>query len=145
MKNIFDSKAHAIVNPVNCVGVMGKGLALQFKNNYPQNFIEYKRHCDNGSLQIGKCFSFWENNKFIVNFPTKKHWKESSSYEYIKLGLIALEKHIDFYNIESIAVPQIGCGLGGLDFEIVKPMIIEALDKLVNDEKSPLKWYEIFC
>lgn len=144
MNDIFKSKAFAIVNPVNCVGVMGKGLALQFKKNYPQNYLEYKKHCDSGSLEIGKCFSFFENNKLIVNFPTKNHWKDQSTYSYIKLGLIALERHIEHYKIESIAIPKLGCGLGGLNFAIVKPMIVETLSKLVTDENSSLKSYEIF-
>lgn len=118
-KSIFESNAQTLVNPVNCVGIMGAGLALQFKNLFPNMFQEYKELCDNGGLSVGKSF-LYKGNKWIYNFPTKVHWKDNSKIEYINDGL---KNFVDTYKrrqIRSIAFPKIGAGLGGLYWEDVK-------------------------
>jgi len=121
--NIFDSTADALVNPVNTVGVMGKGLALQFKNKYPENFEVYLKACKGGAFRIGDLLAVKEKDKVIINFPTKEHWKEPSKYEYLIAGFNSLPKIIEGYNIRSIAVPKLGCGNGGLDWNVVKPLL----------------------
>jgi len=126
--DIFDADVEALVNPVNCVGVMGKGLALQFKKKYPENFDCYKVACNIGDVKIGTMFST-RPNRIIINFPTKLHWRDKSHIHDIRLGLNDLIKVIDCSNIKSIAIPALGCGLGGLDWEVVKPLIIEYMDQ----------------
>ena len=121
--NIFNSSCEFLVNPVNCVGVMGKGLALEFKNKYPLNFEIYKKVCDNASFNIGNLLIVPVDNKFIVNFPTKKHWRNKSDLEFIKIGLEELKVAIKDFNIKSIALPKLGCGLGGLDWNEVFDLI----------------------
>ena len=131
--NIFNSSCEFLINPVNTVGVMGKGLALQFKNLFPNNFLKYRQHCLNGNLTIGKLLVINENNKRIINFPTKQDWRNNSKLEYIILGLQKLEIAIQKFNIKSIAFPKIGCGLGGLDWNIVLPEIIKFSERIGND------------
>lgn len=123
--DIFDLDVDAIVNPVNCVGVMGKGLALQFKHKFPNNFLHYKKTCDQRKLTFGKVLPFFdkETQKFIFNLPTKFHWKEESKLENIKLGLESLFQIANDLNIKSIAIPPIGCGLGKLNVELVEKEI----------------------
>lgn len=129
--NIFDADVEALVNPVNCVGVMGKGLALQFKKRYPDNFDCYKAACDIGDIKIGQMLST-RPNKVIINFPTKIHWRDKSKLEYIERGLDGLLKLIDQCGIKSIAIPPLGCGLGGLKWSEVKPLIIEYMEPSVE-------------
>lgn len=128
--DIFDSECEAIVNPVNCVGVMGKGLAKQFKEKFPENFQRYKQCCDSKQLTIGRCLTVSEAGKLIINFPTKDHYKYPSQEAYIEQGLDALVRHISHFKIKSIAIPPLGCGLGGLDYRVVKNMIINGLKSL---------------
>ena len=130
--NLMTSSAEALVNTVNTVGVMGKGIALQFKEEFPKNFATYAKACRSGELVPGKLLITKETNrageeKIIINFPTKLHWRNPSRYEYITEGLAELVKAISEYNIKSIAIPPLGCGNGGLDWNIVKGMIEEAL------------------
>lgn len=126
----------ALVNPVNCVGVMGKGLALQFRTAFPENFKAYKIACDAGLVEIGRMFTYCPSDpcspRFIINFPTKYHWKNNSKIQYIKLGLNDLVKVVLKEQIRSIAIPQLGCGLGGLDWKEVCPIIIEACESMPN-------------
>lgn len=131
--NIFNSSCEFLINPVNTVGVMGKGLALQFKNLFPNNFLKYRQHCLNGNLTIGKLLITTENNKKIINFPTKEDWRNPSKLEYIILGLEKLEIAIERFNIKSIAFPKIGCGLGGLDWNNVLPEIIKFFERVSDD------------
>ena len=131
--NMMTSTAEALVNTVNTVGVMGKGIALQFKEEFPANFATYKTACSTGVLVPGKLLITREINsqgieKLIVNFPTKLHWRNPSKYEYIRDGLAELAKALHEYNIKSIAIPPLGCGNGGLNWDIVKKMIIEVLE-----------------
>lgn len=126
--NIFDSEAEALVNTVNTQGVMGKGLALQFKERYPNNFSLYKRACKNQEVRVGKMFISKEIElsglvRTIVNFPTKKQWRLPSEYIYIEEGLKELKKEIVSRQIKSIAIPPLGSSNGGLDWNVVKPMI----------------------
>lgn len=131
--NIFNSSCEFLINPVNTVGVMGKGLALQFKNLFPNNFLKYRQHCLNGNLTIGKLLITTENNKKIINFPTKEDWRNPSKLEYIILGLEKLEIAIERFNIKSIAFPKIGYGLGGLDWNTVLPEIIKFFERISDD------------
>lgn len=125
--NMLNSSAQALVNTVNTVGVMGKGIALQFKNRFPKNFKEYKEACQNGSFNIGQLLIVQEGDlmsqKLIINFPTKKHWKGNSKYEYIEFGLKALREAIKNYKIKSLALPPLGCGNGGLEWNKIKLLI----------------------
>lgn len=129
--NIFDSEADALVNTVNCVGVMGRGLALQFKKAFPENFKEYKRACDRGEVVPGRMFVTEPNlpitPKFIVNFPTKRHWRDKSRLDDVEAGLVNLRDEIDIRRIKSIAIPPLGCGLGGLHWPDVRRLIVNVL------------------
>jgi O-acetyl-ADP-ribose deacetylase (regulator of RNase III) len=132
--NIFDSKADALVNAVNTVGVMGKGIALEFKNRYPENYKVYKSACDKGTLKTGYVLVVTESDgKIIINFPTKAHWKDASKYEYIEDGLKDLRNKIEEQSLKSIAIPALGCGLGGLKWDVVKVMIEIALGNIETD------------
>lgn len=131
--NLFDSGCQALVNPVNCVGVMGKGLALSFKTKFPVMFKEYAQECRLGNVVPGKMQvskNLGGNPDFIINFPTKRHWKDKSLLEDVELGLQDLVKVVEGKGIKSIAVPPLGCGLGGLDWKVVGPMIKVELGKL---------------
>lgn len=124
--NIFDSDAEALVNAVNTVGVMGAGIALEFKKRFPQNFDTYKGVCNKNALSIGDILIFKEG-KTIINFPTKAHWRDNSEYSYIQSGLKTLKTKLIELEIGSVAIPALGCGLGGLDWAIVKKMIVDEL------------------
>ena len=135
--DLLQSDAEALVNTVNTVGVMGKGIALQFKNQYPYNYKLYKEACKKGELKVGEVLVVKDGDilckKYIINFPTKEHWRSPSEISYIQQGLDALKDSIKEYNIKSIAIPPLGCGNGGLDWNIVKPMIITALGDVEID------------
>lgn len=128
--NILESPAKALVNPVNTVGVMGKGLALAFKHRYPINYATYAKACRDNIIKTGKVSAMFENGKYIINFPTKQHWRNPSKLEWIQSGLIDLKECIQLCNIKSIAIPALGSGLGGLDWAIVKPCIVSAMSDL---------------
>ncbi len=133
--DILDSKAEALVNTVNTLGVMGKGIALQFKKAYPNNFKSYNQACKDKQLEIGKLFVTKDRNvnsgeKIIINFPTKKNWRKPSEYEYIEKGLQDLLNIIEVYNIKSIAIPPLGAGNGGLEWQKVKSIISKYLGPL---------------
>ena len=132
--DILREDVEAIVNTVNCVGIMGRGLALQFKNKFPQNFKEYQLACKNKEVQLGKMFVHQTgqliNPKYIINFPTKGHWKQNSKIEDISNGLDDLTTIIEKYSIKSIAIPPLGSGLGGLDWKMVKKLIEEKLKNI---------------
>jgi len=133
--DMLQAEAEALVNTVNTVGVMGKGIALQFKEAFPHNYKIYADACKRKELIPGKLLAVWDSNselgkKLIINFPTKTHWKSPSKYEYIKNGLIVLKELIIAKGIASIALPPLGCGNGGLEWNKVRPMIEEHLDGL---------------
>ncbi|OOG73797.1 macro domain-containing protein [Algoriphagus sp. A40] len=132
--NLLEANTQALVNTVNTVGVMGKGIALQFKEAFPTNFKIYSAACKKKELQTGNLLVVREQTlngeKVIVNFPTKTEWFMKSKYEYIEEGLNELAKVIEKEKIQSIAIPPLGCGNGGLKWEKVRPMIEEALGHL---------------
>lgn len=134
--DILKADAEALVNTVNCVGVMGRGIALQFKATFPLNFKAYKAACDRNEVQPGRMFVFetetLTNPRYIINFPTKRHWKGKSRMEDIDAGLVALVAEIKSRGIKSIAIPPLGSGLGGLDWEEVRPRIEAAVRDLTG-------------
>lgn len=136
--NIFESKADALVNTVNTVGVMGKGLALQFREEFPENYRLYHKECESGLFDVGQLLITEEANragerKIIVNFPTKRHWRYPSEYSFIESGLKKLREEIQDRGIRSIAIPPLGTHNGGLDWMKVKPMIESLLSGLDCD------------
>jgi O-acetyl-ADP-ribose deacetylase (regulator of RNase III) len=150
--DILGEDVEAIVNTVNCVGVMGRGLALQYKNKFPDNFKIYAKACKSEEVIPGKMFvtqtGKLTNPKYIINFPTKRHWKGKSKLEDIDDGLVDLLKIIKKYDIKSIAIPPLGSGLGGLDWNIVKSKIQNAFTNTTDtniivyqplDEKTVVK------
>lgn len=129
--DLFAEPVDAIVNTVNCVGVMGKGLALEFKRRYPGNFEAYRAACQAGQVRPGRVFVYRASGigmpRFIINFPTKTHWRGRSRLEWIDDGLADLSRVIREEGIRSIAVPALGCDLGGLDWQDVRPRIAAML------------------
>ena len=136
--NLLQSDAEALVNTVNCVGVMGKGIALQFKQAFPANFSTYQKACKANAVQPGKMLvvdtGTMLNPRWIINFPTKTHWRAQSQLEHIEQGLVDLVRVIREYHIQSIALPPLGCGNGGLDWQQVQPLIEIALADLPDVE-----------
>lgn len=129
--DIFQSERQVLVNPVNTVGVMGKGLALQFKIRFPKMFEEYQALCKSGEFDIGQLHLFRTGTKWILNFPTKKHWRNPAKIEYIEAGLARFIEIYESEKIETIAFPMLGSGLGGLDWETqVKPVMEQYLSDL---------------
>jgi O-acetyl-ADP-ribose deacetylase (regulator of RNase III) len=131
--NFFDYDADIRVNTVNCVGVMGAGVALQFKKRFPRMFKEYLHECKAGKVKIGEPHVWQENEMFssgsliIINFPTKDHWRNPSKYEYVEKGLIWLKEYLKDKVNKTITLPALGCGHGGLKWDKVKAMIIQHL------------------
>ncbi|MGV0954830.1 MAG: type II toxin-antitoxin system antitoxin DNA ADP-ribosyl glycohydrolase DarG [Fluviibacter sp.] len=132
--NILEDESDAIVNTVNCVGVMGRGIALQFKNAWPKNFKAYEAACKREEVLPGRMFVYETGQlsgpKFIINFPTKRHWRGKSHIQDVVSGLQALVKEIEQRGIRSIAVPPLGSGLGGLNWKEVLPLIEKNLGSL---------------
>ena len=119
--DIFLNNSQVIVNPVNCIGIMGAGLAKQFKVKYPDNELAYKEHCYYGYMKPGEIFAFnVDKNLTILNAATKNHWKNPSRVEWIQKCLENIARYCIFEFVESISIPLIGCGLGGIKFEEVK-------------------------
>lgn len=132
--DLLRAEAEALVNAVNCVGVMGKGIALQFKRQYPAMAEDYERSCHRGEMVPGQV-RVWETGelwgpKFVINFPTKREWFRKSRYEDVASGLRSLVETIRERGIKSVAVPALGCGNGGLAWARVRPMIEEAFARL---------------
>jgi len=132
--NLVTADAEALVNTVNCDGYMGKGIALQFKKAFPANFKSYERACRARQVRPGSMHVYATGAstgpKFIINFPTKRHWRERSRLEDIASGLQALIAEVRRLKPASIAVPPLGCGLGGLDWKTVRPMIEQAFGEV---------------
>lgn len=134
--DILTEEVEALVNSVNCVGVMGRGIALQFKDAFPENFRSYAAACKRKEVKPGRMFVF-ENSqisgpRYIINFPTKRHWKGKSRIEDIEAGLAALTREIKNRNIHSIALPPLASGLGGLEWREIRQRIEESLKGLSN-------------
>jgi len=132
--DVLREDAEALVNPVNCVGVMGKGVALQIKQAFPANFKEYAAVCRHGEMVPGKMFVHetrqLTNPRYIINFPTKRHWRDKSRVEDIEAGLRSLKHEVEARGIRSVALPALGCGLGGLRWADVRPLIERTLGAL---------------
>lgn len=127
---LFDSPAQTLVNTVNTVGVMGKGVAAEFRHRYPEMFRRYRELCEERQLDIGKLYLYRTPNKWVLNFPTKKHWRNPSRIEYIEAGL---QKFVDTYTVSgitSISFPQLGCGNGNLPWSMVRPVMEKYLRSL---------------
>jgi O-acetyl-ADP-ribose deacetylase (regulator of RNase III) len=134
--DILHADAEALVNTVNCVGIMGRGIALQFRKEFPENYQTYKAVCDRGELRPGKMLVFNLNHlgnpRYVINFPTKRHWKGKSRIEDIQVGLEALIEEVRQRGITSIAIPPLGCGLGGMNWNQVRSLIEKAFRALPN-------------
>lgn len=132
--NLLEDSAEAYVNTVNTVGVMGKGIALQFKQAFPEVFKQYEKACKKGLIQVGNMHVTevvgFASPRYVINFPTKEHWRNPSKLEYIEEGLKDLVRVVKDLKIQSIALPPLGCGNGGLDWRQVRPMIVEAFQTL---------------
>lgn len=131
--DIFDSQAQVIVNTVNCKGVMGKGLALAFKQQYPDMFLTYQQECKTGKLRIGRPTLYQKSTPWILNFPTKDHWKFPSKMEYIEKGLAYFAAHYKEAGITSIAFPKLGAQNGKLSWDDVGPVMAKYLGSLDID------------
>ncbi len=132
--NIFESSAQVITNPINCVGVMGKGLALQFKQKYPQMFADYKARCAKREVKLGEPYLWDDEYVQILNFPTKDQWQQKSKLSYIEDGLKFIAENYTLLGIHSLALPPLGCGLGGLSWDEVQPLIEKYLGPLADLE-----------
>jgi O-acetyl-ADP-ribose deacetylase (regulator of RNase III) len=139
--NIFNSRTKTLVNTVNCVGIMGKGIALEFKKHFPVMYDDYRVRCNNKEIEPGHPY-LWKNNaggKSVLNFPTKLHWRGNSRIEWIESGLKIFCENYKNWGVESIAFPALGCSNGGLDWESVEPIMIRHLEKIrdINIEIYP--------
>lgn len=136
--NIFDeTDADALVNPVNCVGAMGAGLALQFRKRYHDMFLSYRKACLASRVRVGRMWVYKANGQFpryIINFPTKQHWRNPSKVEYIQTGLHDLIRILKELKIGKVAIPPLGSGLGGLQWGVVRKMVAEALQDVPEIE-----------
>jgi O-acetyl-ADP-ribose deacetylase (regulator of RNase III) len=136
--DLLEADVDALVNPVNTAGVMGKGLALQFKKAFPANFKAYEAAAKAKKLAVGTMFVFDAGPeaapRYVINFPTKQHWRGASKLEFIELGLRDLVRVINEREIRSIAIPPLGAGLGGLAWSDVRPLIERALGELAGVE-----------
>lgn len=130
--DLFDSKAECLVNAVNCEGVMGKGVAYQFKKKFPDNTKAYVEKCRTGELHIGEIHSYYTGDLWIVNFPTKDRWREPSRLSYIEVGLEQLVRFLNEKKIRKIAIPALGCGNGGLIWAEVRSLIEKKLSYVGN-------------
>jgi len=128
--DIFESTAQVIVNTVNCKGVMGKGLALAFKERYPDMFVAYQSDCKLGKLRIGRPTLYKKSIPWVLNFPTKDHWRFPSKLEYLEKGLEFLEAHYQKVGITSIAFPKLGAQNGKLSWDEVGPLMAKYLSRL---------------
>lgn len=132
--NMFCSDAQTLVNTVNCVGVMGKGIALEFKKRFPEMYEDYVRRCDRKAVKLGEPYVYEDKSGVkILNFPTKDHWRSSSRLSDIADGLTYLIEHYEQWGIKSMSMPPLGCGNGGLDWSEVGPLIYQKLHRLPID------------
>ena len=140
--DLFESRAQTLVNAVNCVGVMGKGIALEFKRRYPDMFTDYVRRCNDGTVKPGLPYIYkhgWSprisvKGPWILNFPTKRHWRDPARLDDIIAGLDYVRRHCYDWAVTSMAVPALGVGNGGLDWDVVLPVLQEYLARLQGIE-----------
>ena len=131
--DMFQSGAECLVNTVNCEGYMGKGVAYQFKLKFPENNKAYIKACKNKTLHVGTIHTFVENGITIVNFPTKDKWRENSKISYIETALDVLVERLPGLHVKSVAIPPLGCGNGGLDWQTVKELIQKKLEPIADN------------
>ncbi len=134
-EDYFNLDVQTLVNPVNCLGVMGAGLALQFKRRYPAMYDQYRQDCLNGLYEPGKLMLWKESDVHynqVINFPTKKQWQAPSKLEYIEAGLVDFVNRYKDFEIVSVAFPRLGCGFGGLKWDDVQPLMYKYLDQLID-------------
>jgi O-acetyl-ADP-ribose deacetylase (regulator of RNase III)/uncharacterized protein YwgA len=129
--DLFESEADALVNTVNTVGVMGKGVALAFRKRFPEMYADYVQRCEHGEVELGRPY-IWRSlvPPAVINFPTKGHWRAQSRLVDIERGLVYLQEHIRDWGVQSLAVPPLGCGEGGLEWRVVGPLLYEHLREL---------------
>jgi O-acetyl-ADP-ribose deacetylase (regulator of RNase III) len=130
--DLFQSNSQTLVNTVNCDGIMGKGIALEFKKKFPDMFLTYEDLCKKQMIKPGVLFLYKKSKPWILNFPTKNHWKFPSKLEYIRLGLAKFSKEYESKGITSIAFPKLGTLNGGLEWEDVKQLMYQYLEPLPN-------------
>ena len=128
--DLLKSNMHALINTVNTVGVMGKGVALAFKKRYPDMYRDYVKRCGRGEVRLGEPYVYRADNHLVVNFPTKEHWRSVSRLSDIVAGLDYLEGHYKEWHIRSLAVPPLGCGNGQLEWRVVGPILLRHLERL---------------
>jgi len=139
--NLFDSAAQTLGNAVNTVGVMGAGIAKEFKLRYPDMFADYKQRCEDGRVLIGEPYCWKpadESARWVLLFPTKQHWRNPSQIEWLESGLLHLAENYKKWGIRSLAMPALGCSLGGLDWQQVKPL----MEKYLGEMEVPVEIYE---
>ncbi len=128
--DILLARTQALVIPVNIVGVMGAGLALEFKKRYPDNYRAYRSACQSGNLVVGRVFTYTlpkgPGTRYLINFPTKRNWRDNSRLDDIELGLLALVMEAHRLDLVALAIPALGCGFGGLEWSEVRPLIHDA-------------------
>lgn len=144
--DLLASRAQTLVNPVNCKGVMGKGLAKSFKVRWPQMFREYQEACRAGTVRPGIPLLYKDGDRQILSVPTKNDWKQPSTYEIVEAGIKSIREHLGSWGITSLAMPALGCGLGGLEWTKVRTLIeahlsslpieIEIYEPVANAEKT---------
>jgi O-acetyl-ADP-ribose deacetylase (regulator of RNase III) len=129
--DLFKSNAWTRVNPVNCVGVMGKGLALEFRQRNPEMFMDYQARCKRGDVRLGEPYLFRSRapNHYVINFPTKHHWRDRSMPEPILKGLDYLLAHYKSWDLTMLAIPAVGCGNGGLNWGLMRPLFLQRLKR----------------
>ena len=142
--NLFDSNMQTLANTVNTVGVMGAGIAKEFKRRYPKMFAEYKERCARHEVMTGEPYC-WKppqedagDSRWVLNFPTKKHWRNASQIAWLESGLLHLKENYRNWGIKSLAMPALGCSLGGLRWEEVRPL----MEKHLRDLDVPVEIYE---
>lgn len=140
--DILKTEATAIVNPVNCKGVMGAGLAAAVRKKYPKSYNDYRRACRQGAIKVGAVFVTSEPDMLLFHLPTKDHWKNQSKMEYVLSGLADLRRKLEALLVSSVAVPALGCGCGGLSWSAVQPVLEDALKDINTDVYIyPPLWY----
>ncbi|MDD9875296.1 MAG: macro domain-containing protein [Gammaproteobacteria bacterium] len=140
-RNLFDSNAQTLCNAVNTVGVMGAGIAKEFKSRYPEMFADYKQRCEEKRVLIGKPYCWKpadESARWVLIFPTKRHWRNPSQIEWLESGLQHLTENYKKWGIRSLAMPALGCSLGGLDWKHVRPL----MEKYLDEMDVPVEIYE---
>lgn len=131
--DLFASDAQTLVNAVNCVGVMGKGVALEFKKRWPKMFENYELRCRRKQVRLGEPYLYRDDERNVINFPTKDHWRSPSRIADIESGLDYLVAHAEEWGIRSLALPRLGCGSGGLEWAGVGPLVHSKLHGLPFD------------